>query len=42
MSDFQDVFALDDTELGCTDLIKHTIDTGDGSPIKQQPSVALP
>ncbi len=36
VSEFQDVFALDDTELGCTNLIKHTIDTGDGNPIKQQ------
>lgn len=31
--DFSDVFALDDTELGCTKLIEHTIDTGDHAPI---------
>ena len=32
-----DVFALDNSELGCTNLVKHTIDTGDIRPIKQQP-----
>ena len=32
-----DVFALDISELGCTGLVKHTIDTGDNPPIKQQP-----
>ena len=30
-----DVFALDESELGCTDLVKHEIDTGDNPPIKQ-------
>ena len=30
-----DVFALDDSELGCTDLVKHDIDTSDSPPIKQ-------
>ena len=32
-----DVFALDISELGCTSLVKHTIDAGDNPPIKQQP-----
>ena len=31
-----DVFALDDTELGCTDLVD-TLDTGDRSPVHQPP-----
>ena len=34
MSEFIDVFAL---ELGCTDLVEHTINTGDHSPVRQQP-----
>ena len=29
------VFALDDAELGTTDVVKHAIDTGDQPPIKQ-------
>ena len=32
-----DVFALDDNELGCTDVVCHTIDTGDNPPVKQPP-----
>jgi hypothetical protein len=32
-----DVFALNDAELGCTDLIKHSVDTGDHAPIKLRP-----
>ena len=32
-----DAFALDDSELGHTSLVQHTIDTGDHPPIKQQP-----
>lgn len=35
--EFADVFAYDDTELGCTDILRHTIDTGEHSPIRQQP-----
>ena len=35
-----DVFALDDSELGQTCLIKHAINTGDHPPIKQQPRCA--
>ena len=29
--------ALNDSELGCTDILKHSIDTGDSCPIQQQP-----
>ena len=32
-----DVFALNDSELGCTNTVQHSIDTGDHVPIKQQP-----
>ena len=32
-----DVFALDPSELGSTDLVTHTIDTGDHAPIHQPP-----
>ena len=32
---YSDVFALDASELGTTDIVQHTIDTGDHSPIKQ-------
>ena len=35
---YSDVFALSDEELGCTDVVKHVIDTGDHSPIRQQTS----
>ena len=35
--EFSDVFALDDTELGCTQLVEHSINTGDNAPIRQQP-----
>lgn len=31
-----DVFALDDSELGCTSLVQHSIDTGDHKSVKQQ------
>ena len=30
-----DVFALDDSELGHTDLVQHHVDTGDSTPIRQ-------
>ena len=33
--DNADVFALDDSELGCTSFVQHRIDTGDQPPIKQ-------
>ena len=32
-----DVFALNDSELGCTDVVSHNIDTGDKLPVKQPP-----
>ena len=37
LSSFSDVFALDQSELGRTDLIKHCIDTGVQGPVKQLP-----
>ena len=30
-------FALNDSELGCTDVLKHSINVGGHSSIKQQP-----
>ena len=35
--EFDDVFALTDDELDCTDVVTHKIDTGDHPPIKQYP-----
>ena len=32
-----DVFSLNDNELGCIDVVSHTIDTGDKQPVKQPP-----
>ena len=37
ITDFTDIFALDDSELGCTSILKHSIDTGEHPPVKQQP-----
>ena len=37
LAESTDVFALDDSELGCTSLVQHSIDTGDHHPVKQQP-----
>ena len=37
ISDFSDEFALDDMELGCADLVQHSIETGNHPPIRQQP-----
>ena len=37
LSSFSDVFALNQSELGRTDLIKHCIDTGGQGPVKQLP-----
>ena len=36
LTESTDVFALDDSELGCTSLVLHSIDTGDHHPVKQQ------
>ena len=33
--EYSDIFALDSTELGTTDLVTHSIDTGDSHPIRQ-------
>ena len=33
----QDIFAIDSGDLGRTDKVKHRINTGDASPIKQRP-----
>lgn len=37
LHEFDDVFALDDSELGCTDIVQHYIDTEGHAPIKQMP-----
>ena len=34
---FADVFAIHEGELGCTDVVRHTIDTGDYPPLRQPP-----
>jgi len=33
ISEFSDVFALDNSELGCTDILQHSVNTGDHLPI---------
>ena len=35
IADYSDVFTLDSTELGHTDLVQHHVDTGDSQPVKQ-------
>ena len=35
IAEYSDVFALDMSELGLTDLVSHTINTGDNPPIRQ-------
>ena len=35
VAEYSDVFALDMSELGLTDLVSHTISTGDSPPIRQ-------
>ena len=37
MTKSTDIFALDESELGCTDVVYHKIDTGDKPPVKQHP-----
>ena len=32
-----DLFALDDTQLGITTVVEHSIDTGKAKPITQRP-----
>ena len=36
-AEYADVFALDSSELGMTDVVYHTTDTGDQSPLRQAP-----
>ena len=35
MEEFSDTFALDPSELGCTDIVRHVIDTGVSPPVRQ-------
>ena len=37
LTDFADVFSTSSTDIGRTDVVKHTINTGDAKPIKQRP-----
>ena len=37
IAEHHDVFALDNSELGCTSVLRHSIDTGDHRPLKLQP-----
>ena len=37
VTEYRDVFALNDDELGCTDVTEHHIETGDSDPIKISP-----
>lgn len=37
LREFEDTFALSDSELGCADIVKHYIDTEGHAPIKQMP-----
>ena len=41
LSDFEDVFAFSEGELGTTNVAKHSVDTGDSAPLKQ-PSRRVP
>ena len=37
LHEYSDIFALTDQELGCTSIVRHSIDTGEHRPIKRQP-----
>lgn len=37
LNEYGDIFSKNDSDLGRTNLITHSIDTGDAKPIKQQP-----
>ena len=37
LEEFNEVFALDSMEVGRTDLVQHTINTGEHAPVKQAP-----
>ena len=41
VDDYSDIFALDQSELGHTDIVTHTIDTGDHPPL-HQPARRIP
>ena len=34
---YEDVFAVDNSDLGCTNRLKHHINTGDAAPVRQLP-----
>ena len=34
---FNEIFVIDPMEVGCTDLVQHTINTGEHAPVKQTP-----
>ena len=34
---YEDVFAVDNSDLGCTNRLKHHINTGDAAPVRQPP-----
>ena len=36
LSDFADVFALSEEELGTTNVVQHSVDTGDSAPLKRR------
>ena len=36
VTEYSDIFALDMSELGVTDIVSHTVDTGSSPPIRQQ------
>ena len=38
LTEYRDVFALADDDLGCTSVVQHSIDTGVHAPTKQYPS----
>ena len=42
MKEYQHLFALDDTELGCTSLVKHKIELNDPKPFKDRYRRILP
>ena len=42
VTEYRDVFALNDDELGCTDVAEHHIETGDSDPIKIPPHRIAP
>lgn len=37
LNEYRDIFAMNDRELGRTDLVEHHIDTGDASPVRLRP-----